>query len=344
MNQLNNVIRKKTCKRLFTTPSHGGKFFITHKFYQFYKSDLSETDAYNPQEALNASEMDSAKIYGTKCTKYLTNGSTSGVIASILACVECGDKVLIWDNAHPCHKNAIELAGAKPVYYSVPMIEGWGIPQSVTSEILEEGLKSGVKAVIVTSPNYEGVTSDIGTLVESCHRYGAYLIADEAHGALYPFCDKLPQSAVNIADFTVQSLHKTAGGLNPTAVLHTMTDFDISGALAKFNTTSPSYPLLATIEANINFLNSKKGRKKILQLVEWIEKFKSECKNVEFFDGDLTKIVLKKDGLTGYELSECLYELGVEDEKANEKSVMLLTGLGTDYKKLEFLFKKLERL
>lgn len=344
MNQLNNVIRKKTRKRLFTTPSHGGKFFISHKFYQFYKSDLSETDAYNPQEALDASERGAAKIYGTNATKYLINGSTSGIIASVLACVERGDKVLIWENAHPCHKNAVELAGATPVYYSVPMIEGWGVPQEITSEIIEQGLKQGVKAVITTSPNYEGVTSDIEALLELCHRYGAYLIVDEAHGALYPFCDKLPQSSVNIADFTVQSLHKTAGGLNPTALLHTMTDLDISSALAKINTTSPSYPLLATIEANINFLNSKKGRKKILKLIELVEGLKSDCNNVEFFNGDSTKIILKKEGLTGYELSERLYELGIEDERANEKSVMLLTGLGTDYKKLEFLFKKLRRL
>ena len=38
-------------------------------------------------------------------------------------------------------------------------------------------------AVIITSPTYEGVISDIGTLAEITHRYGIYLIVDEAQGA-----------------------------------------------------------------------------------------------------------------------------------------------------------------
>lgn len=344
MDLLNSILKRKTQNRLFTTPSHSGKFCITHKFYQFYKSDISETDTHNPQDALVNSEKKATNIYGTVATKFLTNGSTSGIIASVLSCVNSGDNVLIWDKAHPCHKNAVELANAQVVEYSIPLIEEWGIPSAITPELLKGGLEQGVKAVIITSPSYEGVVSDIKMIKELCEKYGAYLIVDEAHGALYPFCEKLPQSAVNIADFTVQSLHKTAGGLNPTALLHTMTNLDINKALAKINTTSPSYPLLATIENNIAYLNSKKGREKILKLVEGIEKLKSECSDLEFFDGDVTKLVLKKSGLTGLELSEKLFANGVEDEKANEKSVMLLTGLGTTPQKLEYLFKVLRKI
>lgn len=343
MSLLRNLISKKTRVKLFTTPSHGGKFFVTHKFYQFYRSDISETDFHNPTEALSKAEGRASKIYGTVATKFLTNGSTSGIIASVLACVNAGDKVLIWDNAHPCHRNAVELAGAQIIKYALPIIEEWGVSDKVSVDILEDGLQQGVKAVIVTSPSYEGIVSDIAEIKKCCEKYGAYLIVDEAHGALYPFCDKLPKSAVNIADFTVQSLHKTAGGLNPTAVLHTMTSLDIDKALSKINTTSPSYPLLATIEENIYYLNSKKGRKKISQLVEWIEKFKSACKNVEFFEADTTKILIKKDNISGFKLSELLYKSGIEDERSNEKSVLLLTGLGTDFAKLDYLFKKLKK-
>ena len=62
MNLLNNIIKQKTNRKFFTTPSHGGKFCITHKFYQFYKSDISETDAQNPEEALMNSEKVATKI------------------------------------------------------------------------------------------------------------------------------------------------------------------------------------------------------------------------------------------------------------------------------------------
>ena len=333
-----NLLRKNNRITLFTTPSHGQKFFLFHKFAQFYKYDISETDAYNPCEALLKAEQRASRIYKTKSTHFLTNGSTSGIIAAVLACTQKGDKVLLWRNAHPSHLNAVKLAGCEPVFYDLPVIKEWGIPDKTTFDLID---KKGIKAVIVTSPTYEGIVSDIKQL----KKFGGYLIVDEAHGALYPFSDKLPQSAVNIADFTVQSLHKTAGGLNPTALLHVNCDVDVSKALSMINTTSPSYPLLASIEANISFLNSQRGRKCINDLTENIELLRNEVKNVEFGGDDLTKILIKKEDLSGFELSKLLYEkFSIEDEKTNEISTMLLCGIGTNDKKLERLKKALKKI
>lgn len=337
-----NLLRKNNRKFLFTTPSHGQKFFIFNKFRQFYKYDISETDAYNPEKALDEAQKKAAKIYGTKNTYFLTNGSTSGIIAAVLSCTNRGDKVLIWRDAHPCHLNAVKLAGCEPVFYNIPINKAWGIPDKITPDLID--IKD-VKAVIATSPSYEGIASDIKTLKTICEKNNAYLIVDEAHGALYPFSDKLPQSAVNIADFTVQSLHKTAGGLNPTALLHVNCDLDAQQALSMINTTSPSYPLLATIEANINYLNSKKGRKKLDNLIENIKILKQDISTIEFGGDDITKILIRKEGLTGFELSEKLFEqFDIEDEKTNEVSTMLLCGIGTDKKKLERLKKALCKL
>ncbi len=337
-----NLLRKKSRKFLFTTPSHGQKFFIFNKFRNFYQKDISETDTHNPQEALLKAQERAAKIYGTQNTYFLTNGSTSGVIASVLACTNIGDKVLIWQNSHPCHENAVKLAGCEPVYYNLPINKNWGIPDKTLPEIIDI---KGVKAVIVTSPTYEGIVSDIKALKDVCKKNNSYLIVDEAHGALYPFSERLPQSAVNIADFTIQSLHKTAGGLNPTALLHVNCNIDVSNALSMINTTSPSYPLLATIEANINFLNSQKGKKHINNLINYLEKIKQTAKNVEFGGDDITKLLIKKDGLSGYELSSILFDkYNIEDEKTNEISTMLLCGVGTSEKKLSHLKNALIKL
>lgn len=342
---LSELYNKTYRTSLFTTPSHSQRFFITSKFEQFYKYDISETDTHEPEEALLDSERKASKIYGTTKTKFLTNGSTSGIIASVLACAKQGDKVLIWNNSHPCHKNAVELSGTTPVFYELEKDENWGIYKALTPEKLDNFLQEGdIKAVIVTSPSYYGVVSDIKALKEVCNRHNTYLIVDEAHGALYPFSDKLPQSAIKIADFTVQSLHKTAGGLNPTALLHTTTNLDIDRALKKFSTTSPSYALLYSIEKNINYLNSQKGRQKIKKLIENIENLKENCPNIEFFDGDITKILIKHKNYTGFELSENLFKNKIEDEKTNEKSTMLLCGIGTDKFKLQRLEKILKRI
>lgn len=338
---------KKTCRKtLFTTPSHGQKFFIFHKLRNLYKYDISETEAHNPQEALSKAQEAAKKIYGVKCTHFLTNGSTSGIIASVLTCAKNGDNVLIWRNSHPCHKNAVKLSNANPIYYDLELDKEFGVPLSTSPETIEAQLKNNnIKAVIVTSPTYEGIVSDIKGIKRVCEKYGAYLIVDEAHGALYPFSDNLPESALKIADFTVQSLHKTAGGLNPTALLHCNCDLDVYPALNLITTTSPSYPILASIEANINFLNSKRGRKKLETLISQIKNLKDKCYNCEFFGDDITKIIVKHHEYTGFELSDILFEkYNIEDEKTNEKSTMLLCGIGTGEKKLKRLFDALNHI
>lgn len=340
------LFRKKNRKLLFTTPSHGQKFFIFHKLKNFYKYDISETDAHNPEEALLEAENKARMIYGSKYTKFLTNGSTSGIIASVLACTNNGDKVLIWENSHPCHCNAVRLAGCEPVFYKLDKLSKWGIPDKVNPDNIETYLKNNnIKAVIITSPTYEGIVSDVSSIKEICRKYSAYLIVDEAHGALYPFSKNLPESSVKIADFTVQSLHKTAGGLNPTALLHSNCNINPANALALINTTSPSYPLLASIEANINYLNSKKGRQKLENLIEQVSFIKNNCVNLDFYGDDPLKLLIKKQNLSGQKLSELLFEkYNIEDEKTNDISTMLLCGIGTDKNKLERLYKALKQI
>ena len=344
---LMDILKRKSKINLFTTPSHAQHFFIFQKFRQWYKYDISETDAHNPQSALESAQKKASGIYKTKSTHFLTNGSTSGIIAAVLACVrqEIGNgewktgekaakqlsslgaknvnenhspftihhsppKVLIWDNAHPSHKNAVELAGATPIFYEVDKDKDWDIFKEINIDTIEKGLKQGCKAVIVTSPTYEGIVSDVKKISGLCKKYNAYLIVDEAHGALYPFCEKLPTSAIYLdADYIIQSLHKTAGGINPTALLHcnielsdgkretgdenlsTSSHFSpLTSHLAMISTTSPSYPMLATIEKNINFLNSKRGRKKILELIENIEKMKKNLPNCEFYGKNIINL------------------------------------------------------
>lgn len=336
------LIRSSFKNILFTTPSHAQKFFLFKKFRHVYKYDVSETDTHSPQEMLCEAESNASKIYGTKQTKFLTNGSSSGIIGAVLSCVNEGDKVLVWRNAHRCHHNAIKLAGAIPVYYDLPLNE-FGVTTAFTNS--EKYLDKSIKAIIVTSPTYEGYVSDIKNIKSVCAKFGTYLIVDEAHGALYPFSEELPQTAIPYADFTVQSLHKTAGGLNPTALLHVNCDIELK--LDMITTTSPSYPLLMTIENNINYLASKRGKKEINKLINNLKELRKDLTDYQFGSDDITKILIKKEGLTGYKLSEKLYELGIEDEKTNEVSTMLLTGIGTKKDKLEklkFALKKISRI
>lgn len=340
------LLKKKYNKLLFTTPSHDGKFFVMHKFYQWYKADISEIETLQPEVELMNAERRATKIYGTKSTKFLTNGSTSGIIAAVLACCNQNDKLLIWSKAHICHKNAAKLAGAEIIEYEMPFDKDWGVHTAILPEQVESLIKKYLpKAIIITSPTYEGFTAKIPEISKICKSNNVHLIVDEAHGALYPFSDKLPQTSIAYADFTVQSLHKTAGGINPTALLHSNSDLDVENALKMIVTTSPSYPMLATIEANINYLNSHKGRKKIEDIVNQIGAIKANLPNLEFGGNDATKILLKTPLLSGYQLSELLYnKFNIEDERTNEKSTLLLTGIGTTEKKLRQLYHRLKKI
>ena len=339
------LLSDKPDKVMFTTPSHGQRLFIYDKLKEMYKIDYSETECLDPQSALNNAQLKAASIYHTRSTTFLTNGSTSGIIAAVLACTQVGDKVLIASNSHPSHFNAVKLAGARALTYDLDIDKEWGVPLEVRPEVIDYFLsRYNIRTVIITSPSYEGIISDIEEIRAVCDRYEAFLIVDEAHGALYPFSDQLPLSAVNIAHFTVQSLHKTAGGLNPTALLHTNCDIDVKPALDLFMTTSPSYPLLASIEANIDYLDSKAGRAEIDKLVTRLDKIRQNC-GCEFFGDDPTKLLIRAPGVTGYELSEMLYnDFDIEDERTNEKSTMLLCGIGTDSKKLDKLQHVLSKL
>jgi lysine decarboxylase len=339
------LLNEKPDKTMFTTPSHGQRFFIYDKLKEMYKIDCSETECQDPQSALIQAQMKAAAIYHTRSTTFLTNGSTSGIIAAVLACTQVGDKVLIASNSHPSHFNAVKLAGARALTYDLDVDKEWGVPLEVRPEVIDYFLsRYNIRTVIITSPSYEGIISDIEEIRAVCDRYEAFLIVDEAHGALYPFSDLLPLSAVNIAHYTVQSLHKTAGGLNPTALLHTNCDIDVKPALDLCMTTSPSYALRASIEANIDYLDSKAGRTEIEKLVTRLDKIRQNA-GCEFFGDDPTKLLIRAPGITGYELSEMLYnDFDIEDERTNEKSTMLLCGIGTDNKKLDKLQHVLSKL
>lgn len=329
-----SILKRKNNKTLFTTPSHDGEICLLHKFYQWYKSDISEIESICPDKELIKAENKAALIYGTKYTKFLTNGSTSGIISAILA--SNPKKILIWEKAHPCHENGAKLSAAQIIKYKITLDENLGVYRAITPELVKKLIEDhSPDTLVLTSPTYEGFVAKIKEISSICKANKVTLIVDEAHGALYPFSNNLPESAVKYADFTVQSLHKTAGGINPTALLHS-NNIDPTDALSMITTTSPSYPMLATIEANINFLNSTRGKKTLEQLIDNIKDL-----NIPQLNDDPTKILLKG----GFELSEKLFnEYDIEDEKTNKKTTMLLCGIGTSANKLKKLKKVLDNL
>ncbi|MBE7705837.1 MAG: aminotransferase class V-fold PLP-dependent enzyme [Cyanobacteria bacterium SIG30] len=344
------LLDKKLKRTLFTTPTHSQKNIGPKWLEGLYEHDFSEIEGFdnlqNPTGAIMLAQERLSSIYGTKKTFMLTNGSTSGILAIIKAILKPNDKVLIARNCHKSVFSAITLTNAK-IDWIIPNInEEWGIYTEIDPKNLENNLKLDTyKAVILTSPTYEGVNSNIEEIAKICHQYGVYLMVDEAHGALYNFSDLLPKTAIEQgADFSVNSLHKNAGAPNSCALLHVSKNcnFDedkIQDSLNLFATTSPSYPMLASIEACVDFLN-KNGKEKIKKLIINIENFEKSVsqKGYEFLNADKTKILLKKNNCDMLVLSQILFEgFNIEDEMASNKALLFLTGIGTTNSKLNKL-------
>lgn len=366
---LNKLIEKFKAKKriLFTTPSHNQGEFIAPRNKKLlgekiFQADYSEIEDFDnladPQGIILRSQLNASTIYESKYTFYLTNGSTSGIIASMLAILEQNDKVLIARNCHKCVYNALVLTGAYPIWLMPDFNEEWGIFKPIKAEQVEKKLMQdeSIKALVITNPSYEGAISNIQKISDVCKKYNVKLIVDEAHGSLWSFDGSIGTPAIyEGADISVQSLHKTAGALNPSAVLHINKESSIGveriqESLNILNTTSPSYPILANIEATIDFLNSKKGKKKIFELTNALVKFKKSLQkynNIEIFssNNDITKILIKIEGISGYALSSILFnKYKIEDELSNNLSVLFLTGIGTTQKKLDKLKKALIKI
>lgn len=350
---------------LFTTPSHDRTSFVIPEVAEFigqkyFHHDLSEINDLDnladPSDDIFKSMKKSAKLAGVKDLFYLINGSTSGIIASMLATLKENDKVLISRNCHKSVLNGLVLTGAKPIWILPEINSEWGIFNPVLPEKVAEtfSIQKDIKAVIITSPTYEGISSDIEQISKICHKNNAILIVDEAHGALKTFAPEIfGKSAIKQgADISIQSLHKTCGTPNPCAILQSSGKISfekIQNALNLINTSSPSYPMIAAIEGTIDYFFSKKGQEKIKDLINNISELKQNLKNeqkVEFLQGnDPTKIIVKINGISGFELSDILFdEFNIEDELTNTAASLLLTGIGTTKKKLKILQKAIKKI
>ncbi len=348
------LLNNKPKRTIFTTPSHNQNPVYSKEYKNFYRDDVSELEGYDnlshPESYILKAQAYVSGVFGTGQTFFVTQGATTAILAAIKTIVNPDNKVLVARNCHKSVFSALVLSCADVDWFMPEVDEDWGIYTHIDTKKLDSTLKlNDYKAFIMTSPTYEGINSDINEIANICRQNNTVLVVDEAHGALYNFSDKLPKTAIEQgADISINSLHKSAGALNQTALLHINKNIfryqnsDFQSSLNLFHTTSPSYPLLKNIEQCIRFLDSKKGKKQIDSLLSDINNFKSALKDkgVEFYEEnhDSMKLLLRKKGVSGNKLSEILFDkYKIEDEMNNSICCLYLTGIGTQNAKLNKL-------
>lgn len=252
------------------------------------KYDITEIDGFDnlhdPQGILKDAMARAACLWGSDRCFFLVNGSTCGVLAAVTAAAKVsGSKKLIM--ARNCHRsvyNAAALNDLEPLYLVPPPAEGFGFCASIPPKAVEKAVSAnpGVP-VILTSPSYEGVLSNIAEIAVVCHLWGSPLIVDEAHGAHLGLSPKFPGGAVSAgADIVVQSLHKTLTGLTQTGLLHLSGGLvpaaDIQRELSVFETSSPSYLLMSSIDGTRALLEAR-GAELFRLWSDRLSRFDAQC-------------------------------------------------------------------
>lgn len=313
--------------------------------------DLTEIygfdNLHHPQGCIRDIEQKAARLWQAKRAFMLVNGATGGILAAIRAMTLPDDTVVIARNCHQSVYNAAELCGVKPVYYMPDVIDGTDIYGSVYPEMLDMLLQSteNVRLVVITSPTYEGVCSDMEVIAAICHAHGARLLVDEAHGAHFPFHARFPQPAVACgADAVVTSLHKTLPSPTQTALLLT-NDRGLAGELqrqlAVFETSSPSYLLMSGVEDCLTYLEKHDFSEYINRLDTFYTNAKQLKKLRLLFDPDddnrcnidaydCGKLVITAYGtnISGSELARRLREdFQIETEMSSAHYVIAMTSV-----------------
>ena len=295
--------------------------------------------------AIKEAQELAAQAFGAYKTFFLLNGSTIGNIGIALTLTHEKQKIIIGRNCHRSLVTGMVLSGAEPLWVIPEKLDEWGLWGHVEPEQIEKLLAENPDTgmVWITSPTYEGVVSDIAAISKVCKKYGAILAVDEAHGCLWNFNDEFPSPAMKLgADVVVQSLHKTGGSFSQSSMLHVahganIDCVELEANLKMLHTTSPSYTLLASLDASRAYLQTAKGRRAIktaLVNAKYIRRRLSKISDVNIltFDGivsDPTKIFLKINGLSGRSLEKILErEYHLEVESAADEGILILSNIG----------------
>lgn len=305
-----------------------------------YTIDITEIDGFDnlhhAEGILKEAQERAASLYGSKRCFYLVNGSTCGLLAAICAATSKRGKVIVARNCHKAVYHAIYL-NELTAEYIYPQITESGIQGQIRAEQVQEALAGhpDAEAVILTSPTYEGVLSDITAIAEICHTAGVPLIVDEAHGAHLGFGGGFPENAIHQgADAVIMSVHKTLPSFTQTALLHVNSDRismkRIERYLGIYETSSPSYVFMAGIDECIRIV-AEEGTELFAAYREKLNRFYEKTADLKYlhvmhaadlgkeeaFDWDDSKLVIfsGKAGMTGEELHKILleeYKLQVE--------------------------------
>lgn len=336
-----------------------------------FKSDVNAPygldNLANPHGVIAEAEALMADLCHADNSFFLINGTTSGIIAMIMATCKANDRIILPRNVHKSIVNGLILSGATPIYIMPHLDTELEIANQPSVEEYIKAMQKfpSAKAIFVINPTYFGAVTDLKRLVEEAHSRGMSVLVDEAHGAHYYFDQNGPISAMDAgADVSSVSFHKTGGSLTQSSVLllksKIINKLDIQKALNVLNTTSPSTLLLASLDAARQHvaLHGEQEMIKVHELSNYVREHINKingfisCGKEHFitrgcYDYDDTKLVIKLDHLdiNGFDLYKLLKtKFDIQMELAETYVVLGILAIGTKKNHLSKLIEALKQI
>ena len=359
LNQLGEIINNNLVS--FHVPGHKlGKIYdrlgysnILESLYKMDTTEILGTDnLHSPEGIIKESQERAARVFNSKNTYYLVNGSTCGIQAAMMSVCNPKDKIIVNRDCHQSVINTLILGDIEPAYI-YPQIDNktnilMGIKIEDAIDTIDKNLDA--KAILLTYPTYYGKVYDLKTICNYAHSKGMMVIVDEAHGAHLGLSDKLPMTALEQGvDIVVQSTHKTLPSFTQSSMIHIqgerVNQERLTSILRMIESSSPSYMLMSSLELAVDIYETK-GKDLMDELLDNIDIFKKNMekyKNINIYnDDDRTKIFIssKELGMAGYELDEMLrMNYNVQVELSNYYGILLICTIGNDrgdFKSLEY--------
>lgn len=323
----------------FHMPGHKrNKDFMPKELLCFDITEIPNADNLIQANGIIAQlEAELASFNSSNKSYISVNGSTAGILASIMAVCGEGDKILIGRNSHKSAYNALILSGATPIYL-YPQITEYGFCGGYDIDSIARAISSEVdiKAIFITSPTYEGYTSDISAIASLAHKNNIILIVDESHGAHFPLSDKFPPSAINCgADISIQSLHKTLPTLGQSSLININSELishlAVKQKLNMVQTTSPSYMLMSVIAYQLELL--KNNPNLVSDYIARLESFRQNVSGLKILElvknMDIGKLVFNiNSNFSGKKLENILrYEYNIQIELGGLRHIIAMTSV-----------------
>lgn len=336
-----------------------------------FADDLTEVpgldDLHAPESAIRDSQSAAAKLLGARQAFYLVQGSTGGLAAMLVAAARTRpgrNRVLVPRYSHRALVAAAIISGVEPLFCRTVFDTGrpLGLDIAHLSELLS---RHGDECVAVCDlyPTAGGIAGDLAAVAKLAHQHELPLLVDGAHAALFGLDPRLPRSPLELgADAVVLSAHKTLGSLGQSSLLllgghadHLAPAADVAAALRLLTTTSPSYPLLLSLEAAIWHATSPLGRRQLSRAVDAALELRSRLAELAASVVDAppgwaqdpmrVNVAAMPLAATGPELaSQLRAHAGVQVEASDWRTILVVVGPGDDAVALEGLPEALQAL